>query len=135
MITIVVADDHAGFRRAVVSLLDGEDDMQVVGNASNGQDAVLLAGELNPAVVVMDVMMPILDGFEATRILRRDHPKCRTLALSSHPDDRVINRILAAGARGFVAKEHVAGSLRSAIRIVAAGDTYRTPRATTHRER
>lgn len=97
---IVPADDHRLLREGLKSLLEGEDDMQVIGEADNGRHAIEVAEEVGPDVVVMDIGMPELNGIEATRRIVHDHPGTKVIALSMHSDRRFMGEILKAGASG-----------------------------------
>jgi LuxR family maltose regulon positive regulatory protein len=121
MITVLVVDDHAGFRRALRKLLDGVSDIEVIAEAGDGRTAVVLAGELQPDVVVMDIAMPNTNGIEATRQITVLWPNCRVIGLSIRSERS--DEMMAAGARGFVPKHAAADELIEAIR--AAGDGAR----------
>jgi len=108
-------------------ILSEQPDMEIVGEAGNGREAVELAEKLKPDVVVMDVTMPELNGIEATRRLVESLPHCRVVALSMHKDSVYVREILRAGARGYLLKDSVAGDLVSAVRMVAAGEGYLSP--------
>jgi len=126
-IRILLADDHAVVRQGFKMILGAEPDMEIVGEAANGREAVALAEEVRPDVVVMDVAMPELNGIEATRRLAASVPHARVLALSMHKDSVYVREILRAGARGYVLKESIAGDLVKAVRAVAAGEGYLSP--------
>jgi DNA-binding NarL/FixJ family response regulator len=124
---VLLVDDHAVLRAGLRHLLQLEGDIDVVGEAINGDVATRLAIELKPDVVVMDLSMPILGGAEATKqILERD-PSVRILALSSHSDAAYARAVLSYGAAGYVLKRSAFDELARAIRTVAAGDTYVDP--------
>jgi DNA-binding NarL/FixJ family response regulator len=108
-------------------ILGAQADMEIVGEAGNGREAVELAGQLNPDIVVMDVAMPELNGIEATRRLIADNPHTRVIALSMHKDSVYVREILRAGARGYLLKDSGADDLVKAIRAVAAGESYLSP--------
>jgi two-component system response regulator NreC len=112
-----------GFRM----ILAAQPDMEIVGEAGNGRQAVELAGELKPDVVVMDVSMPELNGIEATRRISSSLPRTRVLALSMYKDSVYVREILRAGARGFLLKDAVDRDLLAAVRAVAAGEGYLHP--------
>src|SRR6266436_412823 len=99
MIRILLADDHALVRQGFRMILSAQPDMEIVGEAGNGREAVELAAKLHPDVVVMDVAMPELNGIEATRRLLSENPRARVLALSMHKDSVYVREILRAGAR------------------------------------
>ncbi len=126
-IRILLADDHAVVRQGFKMILDGEADMEIVGEAGNGRQAVELAEQLRPDVVVMDVAMPELNGIEATRRLASSVPRARVVALSMHKDSVYVREILRAGARGYLLKDSGAADLVAAIRAVASGESYLSP--------
>jgi len=126
-IRILLAADHAVVRQGFKMILGAQPDMEIVGEASNGREAVELADRLKPEVVVMDVSMPELNGIEATRRLAESAPHVRVLALSMHKDSVYVREILRAGARGYLLKDSVAGDLVSAVRAIAAGEGYISP--------
>jgi DNA-binding NarL/FixJ family response regulator len=123
MITVLLADDHALVRRGFRRLLDDEPDMKVVGEVGDGRDAIELAMQLKPQVVVMDYAMPGIDGVRATQELRKKAPECLVLMLSMHSDDNYIRNAAQAGARGYLLKNAVDIELPDAIRDIAAGKT------------
>lgn len=108
-------------------ILSAHTDLEIVGEAGNGREAVELATTLRPDVVVMDVTMPELNGIEATRRITADNPHIRVVALSMHKDSVYVREILRAGARGYLLKDSVADDLVSAVRAVAAGEGYLSP--------
>lgn len=108
-------------------ILSSQADMEIVGEAGNGREAVELAESLKPDIVVMDVAMPELNGIEATRRLTASTPHSRVVALSMHKDNVYVREILRAGARGYLLKDSVAGDLVSAVRAVAQGEGYISP--------
>ena len=124
---ILLADDHAVVRQGFKMILSAQPDMEIVGEAGNGREAVELAEELRPDVVVMDVAMPELNGIEATRRLVASTPHTRVVALSMHKDSVYVREILRAGARGYLLKDSVAADLVAAVRAVAAGEGYLSP--------
>jgi DNA-binding NarL/FixJ family response regulator len=126
-IRILLADDHAVVRQGFKMILAAQPDMEIVGEAGNGREAVELAERLKPEVVVMDVSMPELNGIEATRRLAGSAPHTRVLALSMHKDSVYVREILRAGARGYLLKDSVADDLVSAVRAVAGGEGYISP--------
>ncbi len=113
---VLIVDDHALFRDGLKALINRETDMEVVGDAENGQNAVKLARELQPDVILMDVKMPVMDGIEATRRIRAEMPDMKILALSMYSDDGFISDMKRAGALGFLMKggdfEELAGAIR-----------------------
>ena len=126
-IRILLADDHAVVRQGFKMILDAEADMEIVGEAGNGRQAVDLAEQLRPDVVVMDVAMPELNGIEATRRLASSVPHARVIALSMHKDSVYVREILRAGARGYLLKDSGAADLVAAIHAVASGESYLSP--------
>jgi two-component system, NarL family, response regulator NreC len=126
-IRILLADDHAVVRQGFKMILDAQPDMEIVGEAGNGREAVEQAEQLRPDIVVMDVAMPELNGIEATRRLAASMPRTRVIALSMHKDSVYVREILRAGARGYLLKDSGAGDLVSAIRAVASGESYLSP--------
>ena len=121
---ILLADDHSVVRQGFRLILGAEEDMEVVGEATNGREAVELADELRPDVVVMDVAMPELNGIEATRRIIQEQPHARVLALSMHRDSVYVREILRAGAKGYLLKDAIDKDLVSAVRSVAKGEGY-----------
>jgi DNA-binding NarL/FixJ family response regulator len=130
--SVVVVDDQALLRTAFSSLIDAEDDMEVVGQAADGRQAVELAAGLAPDVVVMDVRMPVMDGIEATRQITsgRSADAPRVLILTTFDLDEYVFEALRAGASGFALKSRPLEELLSAIRTVAAGDALLAPSVT-----
>jgi two-component system response regulator NreC len=126
-IHILLADDHAVVRQGFKMILAAQPDMEIVGEAGNGREAVELAGTLQPDVIVMDVAMPELNGIEATRRLADTSPRTRVLALSMHKDSVYVREILRAGARGYLLKDSIASDLLAAVRAVARGEGYLSP--------
>jgi two-component system response regulator NreC len=126
-IRILLADDHKIVRDGVRSLIDKEPDMDVVAEAGDGRTAVQLAQELSPAVVVMDIGMPDLNGMEAARQIVDAAPNVRVLALSMYADRRFVSEMLRAGASGYLPKKCAFEELAGAIRAVAAGRIYLSP--------
>lgn len=126
-IRILLADDHPVVRRGFQMILAEQSDMEIVGEAGNGREALELAAKLKPDVVVMDVAMPELNGIEATRRMAENAPHARVLALSMHKDSVYVRETLRAGARGYLLKDSVAADLVSAVRAVAAGEGYLSP--------
>jgi len=126
-IHILLADDHAVVRQGFKMILAAQPDMEIVGEAGNGREAVELAGQLQPDVVVMDVAMPELNGIEATRRLADVSPRSRVLALSMHKDSVYVREILRAGARGYLLKDAISSDLLAAVRAVSRGEGYLSP--------
>jgi DNA-binding NarL/FixJ family response regulator len=126
-IRILLADDHGVVRQGFKMILDAQADMEIVGEAANGREAVELAERLKPDIVVMDVAMPELNGIEATRRLAESAPHVRVLALSMHKDSVYVRETLRAGARGYLLKDSGANDLVAAVRAVASGEGYLSP--------
>jgi two-component system response regulator NreC len=129
-IRIVLADDHTVLREGIRSLLDDQPDMQVVGEAEDGRGAVQLAAEMKPDVVLMDIAMPLLNGLEATRQIKRDLPQIHVLVLTMHDNEEYIRQVLTAGASGYVLKRAAASELVAAIRAVHRGEAVLSPAIT-----
>jgi two-component system nitrate/nitrite response regulator NarL len=123
-IRVLVADDHPVVRRGLSSCLAHLDHVVVVAEATNGQDALRKAKELNPDVVLMDIEMPLLNGLTAADILRKENPSIKVLILSMHSDSDYVMRILQSGARGFILKQAPTEELIKAIDTLQAGETY-----------
>lgn len=119
--TILLADDHALFRKGLRMLLEEEDDLQVVGEARNGQEAIDQVRKLSPDVVVMDITMPGLDGIQATRQIISESPNTKIMALSIHSGKRFVEDMLHAGAAGYLLKESAPEELVNGIRAVMRG--------------
>jgi len=126
-ISIIVADDHPLFRQSISSVLQKQPDFQVVAEASDGEEAVKLAAELQPDVVLMDITMPRLDGLEATRQIKASHPSIIVLVLTIHSDDQHIIEILEAGAAGYLTKSVFGEAVVQAVRGVVAGEMILSP--------
>jgi len=130
-IKVLIVDDHAMFREGIRSLLEGYDDVEVVGEAINGGEAVEKACKLVPDVVLMDIAMPVMGGVEATRRINKETPQSRVLVLTQYEDSEYILSMLRAGAKGYVAKTATASELVSAIRTVNKGECFLYPSAAT----
>jgi DNA-binding NarL/FixJ family response regulator len=126
-ITVLLAEDHMIVREGLRALLQAEGDIAVVGEAETGRQAVQLAKRLRPAVVVMDIAMPLLNGLEATRRILKAVPATRVLILSAHGDDEYIRQVILLGAAGYLIKQTSADFLSKAIREVAKGGTFFSP--------
>jgi DNA-binding NarL/FixJ family response regulator len=129
-IRVLVADDQSMVRAGFRMLLTGEQDIEVVAEASNGREAVAMAERFNPAVVLMDIRMPEIDGLEATRRILAASQAARILILTTFGLDEYIYEALRAGASGFVLKDDPAEQLISAVRTVAAGNALLSPAVT-----
>ncbi len=122
-ISVLLVDDHSLVRRGFRRILEDEPDIEVTGEAADGAEAVRLAGELKPNVVVMDCAMPNMNGLLATRKILEQQPQTLVLMLSMHPEETLVRQALDAGARGYVLKNAVDLELGAAIRRVVAGET------------
>lgn len=123
-ITVLLADDNRAVRTEFRKILEQEDDLEVVGEVSNGQQAVAQVKKLRPALVLMDVTMPLLNGLQATRQILKAHPKTKVLMLSAHSDEAYIVESMNAGARGYLIKQTSIENVCEAIREVQNGNTY-----------
>jgi two-component system response regulator NreC len=130
MIRVLLADDHRMLREGIRALLERQDDITVVGEASDGREAVRLAASLCPDLVVMDVSMPLLNGIEATRQIKRDCPDVRILILTVHEQKDYVAQLLVAGADGYIIKRAAGDDLIAAIRTVCQGQTFLHPSIT-----
>ena len=126
-IRVLVVDDHALLRDGIRALLSVHDDIEVVGEATDGREAISLVRQLSPDVVLMDIAMPLMDGLEATRRIHKEHPKVKVLILTQYDNKEYMLSSVKAGAAGCVPKRAVASELISAIRIVHEGDSYLYP--------
>jgi two-component system, NarL family, response regulator len=120
-IRVLIADDHPIVRAGLVSVLSQEKDIEVVGQAADGQRAIALARERQPNVVLMDLRMPVLDGIAAIEVITRELPDTRILALTSYDGDADVRRALKAGARGYLLKDMLVTNLVAAVRAVYRG--------------
>ena len=123
-IRILIADDHFIVRMGLTALVNMEPDMEVIGEAANGTQAVDIFGKLNPDLVLMDLRMPVKDGIEATAEIRNKFPTARILMLTTYDGDEDIHKALQAGAQGYVLKNSTAEALIPALRAVAAGQQW-----------
>jgi len=126
-ITVLLVDDHSLVRRGFRRMLEDEKDMEVVGEAGDGEEAVKLAKRLHPRVVVMDCALPKMNGLEATRAILEDFPDALVLMLSMHSESTWVRQAIEAGAKGYVLKNALDLELGAAIRKVAAGETVFDP--------
>jgi DNA-binding NarL/FixJ family response regulator len=129
-IRVVVADDQGMVRSGFSTLLNAQPDIEVIGEAVNGQEAITRAAELGPDVILMDVRMPVLDGLQATRQITAMSSSARILILTTFDLDEYVYEALRAGASGFLLKDASAGELATAVRVVAAGDGLLSPSVT-----
>jgi len=131
-IRVLIAEDHRTVREGLEMILKAQPDIEVVGEAGDGQAAVELAKALNPDIVIMDVSMPQLNGLKATRKLQRSLPNVKVLTLTRHKDDGYLQQLLRAGVSGYVLKQSSSTELLHAIRVIAGGGQY-VDSALTHR--
>jgi DNA-binding NarL/FixJ family response regulator len=134
-ITVLLAEDHMIVREGFRKMLELEDDIEVIGEASDGRQAVALAKKLQPAVVLMDIAMPLLNGLEATRQLLNTVPKTKVLMLSAHSDDAYVKNATDSGAVGFLLKQTSAHDVCRAIREVSQGKMFFSPSISQRRDR
>jgi DNA-binding NarL/FixJ family response regulator len=127
MIRVLLVDDHGLVRRGFRRLLEDDEEIEVVGEGSNGMEAIELARKLKPDVIVMDYAMPELDGLQATHEIRRQVPSAAILIISMHSDDNYVRNALAAGARGYMLKSAVEVDLADAVKRLARGETVGVP--------
>jgi DNA-binding NarL/FixJ family response regulator len=126
-ITVLLADDHIVVRQGLRALLVAEEDIDIVGEADNGRQAIQLVKKLLPDVVVMDIAMPVLNGLEATRQITRAVPNTKVLILSSYCDDEYVQQLTEAGAAGYLVKQTAANDLLKAIREANKGNAFFSP--------
>ncbi|HTQ57495.1 MAG TPA: response regulator transcription factor [Bryobacteraceae bacterium] len=127
MIQILIADDHGIVRMGLKLLLERVDDMQVAGEAADGREAVRLARELQPNIVIMDIGMPLLNGIDATAQIVRENERVGVIILSMYTDESYIVRALDAGARGYLLKDNADDDIERAIRSVVLGRPFFSP--------
>lgn len=121
---ILLVDDHAAMREELASLLEEQDDLVVVGQAANGEEGVRLAKKLCPDLILMDVVMPGMNGIAATQAVKTSLPGIRVLAISNHTGAYLVEILLRAGANGYLRKDRAYEELVPAVRAVAAGKQY-----------
>lgn len=126
-INLLIADDHALVREGISAMLSIHEDINVVGQASNGKEAIEMTMKLKPNMVLMDISMPGLGGLEATIELQKTMPEVRILVLTQYDDKEYVGRLLKAGASGYILKKAIGEELISAIRAVASGERYLHP--------
>ena len=126
-IGILIADDHTLLRNGIRALLEDEQDMIIVGEANDGREAVRLAAQLKPNVILMDIAMPLLNGLEATRQIKREHPEINVLVLTMYDHEEYFRQMLEVGASGYIIKRAAANELVAAIRAVYNGEAILSP--------
>jgi Response regulator containing a CheY-like receiver domain and an HTH DNA-binding domain len=129
-IHILIADDHTLLRNGIFAILEDEQDMLIVGEANDGREAVRLANQLKPNVVLMDIAMPLLNGLEATRQIKREHPEINVLVLTMYDNEEYFRKMLEVGSSGYIIKRAAATELVSAIRAVYSGEAVLSPAIT-----
>lgn len=127
---IILADDHAIVRHGLSKLLQQENDVEIIAQAKDGHMALDLVQELSPDIVIMDVAMPELNGIEAARLIARDHPNVKVIALSMHSGRKFVIEMIKAGASGYLLKDCAFEELSDAIKTVMANKTYLSPSIT-----
>ncbi|WP_300669598.1 response regulator transcription factor [Desulfoluna sp.] len=127
IIKVLVAEDHTIVRKGLCALLDAESDIEVVGEAENGREAIKMVEQLAPDVVIMDITMPELNGMDATRQLKKRFPDLKILILSMHTSEEYIFETLRAGASGYLVKKSATTDLIQAIHVAYKGDSYLSP--------
>jgi DNA-binding NarL/FixJ family response regulator len=130
MIKVLIVDDQSLVRQGMASLLSVEDDLQIVGQAENGEEAILKASQLAPDVILMDVRMPVADGVVATKTIRQGNPGIKIIVLTTFDDEEYIIKALQAGASGYLLKDTPSEHLAQAIRAVHQGHTWLGPSVT-----
>jgi DNA-binding NarL/FixJ family response regulator len=129
-IRTLIADDHTLLRNGICALLEDEPDIMIVGEASDGREAVRLAGQLKPNVVLMDIAMPLLNGLEATRQIKHEHPEINVLVLTMYDNEEYFREMLEVGASGYIIKRAAASELVTAIRAVYNWEAVLSPAIT-----
>jgi DNA-binding NarL/FixJ family response regulator len=128
---ILLVDDHELFRQGLAGLIDGQPDLQVVGQAGDGLDALAQACAKRPDLIIMDIKMPICDGLEATRLIREEWPEARIVMLTVHDDEEKLFEAIKAGATGYILKNVKSADFLSGIRSALAGDAVLPPKLAT----
>ena len=123
-LTVLIAEDHLTVREGLKLIINSEEDMEVVGEAGDGREAIKMAEHLHPDLILMDISMPELNGLKATAKLKRIAPEIKILALTRHTDDAYLQELLRAGVNGYVLKQSASADLIRAVRTVAAGNSY-----------
>ena len=131
-IRVLLADDHAILREGIKSLLAKQDNIEIVAEATNGREAITRVAQFRPDVVVLDISMPLMDGLEATRQIKKESPDTRIIVLTMHEDEEYFFQLLRAGASGYVTKRSAGRELISAIEAAAKGDSFFCPTMAKH---
>ena len=126
-ITVFLADDHTIVRQGLAKLLEVEPHFKVVGEAENGRQAVSMVEALKPEIVIMDISMPLLNGIEATRLIKKSCPQTKVIILSMHTHDRYIDELINLGVSGYLLKDSTGADIIKAISAAVKGDTYLSP--------
>ena len=126
-IKVLIADDHTIVRKGLCSLLRGENDITVIGEARDGKEAIRKVRELSPDVIVMDINMPLLNGIEATINIKKIHPSMGIIILTMYSDEGYVHEAILAGASGFLIKNTIPQDLCAAIRAVSRGESFLSP--------
>jgi DNA-binding NarL/FixJ family response regulator len=126
-IAVLLVEDHTIVRQGLRLLIEAEGDIEIVGEAKTGREAVQMAGDLNPDVIVMDIAMPLLNGLQATRQILKNAPATKILILSAHSDPEYVEQVVKAGALGYLVKQASGEALARAIRELQKGKTYFGP--------
>jgi len=130
-ITVVIADDHAVLRGGLKALLDAQPDMRVIGEASDGHEAIAKCGQVHPDIALMDITMPGLTGIEATKEIKKTNPSVKILVLTMHDDTHYLRQVINAGADGFIPKKAADTELLAAIRATYQGEHFLHPSMTS----
>ena len=131
-IRVVVVDDHRQVHQAVTAILDAADDIELIGHGGNGQEALALCEDLNPDLILMDVVMPMMDGIQATQIIHERFPQIKILVLSSFQDHESVWAMLKNGAAGYITKSALLQDLSDTIRATHKGKVVFSPEVATH---
>lgn len=126
-VRVLIADDHGIVRKGIRLFLEQQPELEVVGEAADGREAVRLAGEMNPDIIIMDISMPILNGMEATAQIVKRNPEIAVIVLSMHSDESYLIRTLMAGAKGYLLKDTAETDLMRAIETVSQGKPFFSP--------
>ena len=129
---ILLADDHELFREGLVGLIDAQPDLEVVGQAGDGLEALTLARDLGPDLIVMDIKMPVCDGLEATRLIRDELPEARIVMLTVHDEDEKLFEAIKAGANGYILKDTSSADFLSGVRGALVGEAALPPKLAAH---